>query len=82
MPLDELAPMFASLCDASGHARWPDRDRQAAHLADMVGNPVANLTTQCRAEPGSLYAATRLSHARQCPDLNDADERASRWWVD
>jgi len=34
----------------------------------MIGNPVAKAAAWCRAEPGDLYAATRISptvgHAR------------------
>jgi hypothetical protein len=53
------------------HERDEAWKRRAASItADMIGNPVAKAAAWCRAEPGDLYAATRvarwLATARIC----------------
>ena len=44
-----------------------------ADPADMVGNLVAKVATWCRAEPGDLYAATRMGWSDGRPALGSAD---------
>ena len=41
----------------------------------MVGNLVAKMATWCRAEPGDLYAATRITSGRLTPELRVLPKR-------
>src|SRR5215510_8855578 len=55
-----------------------DEAADARVPADMVGNLVAKVATGCRAEPGDLYAATRMawSDGRLAPG-SASDPRAA-----